>query len=343
MLKELQVSLSLVLLLACGFLYRLSLRSRCLFSCLPPFKSPQGSEDLLRQGRSIVFIETSERMEPTPLVSCAVESAAKVYPKQPVAFFMKGLSNATQLLPNSSYPALSLLLAIDNVFFFPLDMERLFEGTPLYAWYTHINSDKEKYWLHVSSDASRLAIIWKYGGIYMDTDIISLRPIPEANFLAAQGSRSSSNGVFGFEPRHPFLWACMENFVEHYNSHLWGNQGPLLMTRMLRVRCRLGDFQELGDLKCQNVSFLHPQRFYPIPFREWRRYYQVWDPPHPSFPASYALHLWNFMNRRERKTVQAGSNTLAEHLYRQHCPRTYRVLVRGPQGFVTRGLGPRTP
>ncbi|KAM4821390.1 alpha-1,4-N-acetylglucosaminyltransferase [Thomomys bottae] len=343
MLKELQLSLSLVLLLACGFLYRLSLKPRCLFACLPPFKSPQAPESLLHKGRSIVFIETSERIEPTSLVSCAVESAANVYPEQPVAFFMKGLSNTTQLVPNSSYPALSLLSTLDNVFFFPLDMKKLFEDTPLLPWYTRINTQKERFWLHVSSDASRLAIIWKYGGIYMDTDIISLRPIPEENFLAAQGPRSSSNGVFGFQPHHPFLWDCMENFVEHYNSHIWGNQGPLLMTRMLRVRCPLGDFQELADLRCLNLSFLHPQRFYPIPFREWRRYYQVWDPPDPSFQASYALHLWNFMNRQERKTVRLGSNTLVERLYRQHCPRTYRVLIQGPQGAVTTRLGPGTP
>ncbi|EHB11216.1 Alpha-1,4-N-acetylglucosaminyltransferase, partial [Heterocephalus glaber] len=333
MLKELQFSLSVVLLLACGFLYQLTLRSRCLFSCLPFSKSQQGQDALLSQGRSIVFLETSERLEPPPLVSCAVESAAKIYPEQPVIFFMKGLKNSTQLPSNSSYPAFSLLSGIDNVFFFPLDMNRLFENTPLFSWYTHINSKVERHWLHVSSDASRLAIIWKYGGVYMDTDIISIRPIPKENFLAAQASQVSSNGVFGFLPRHPFLWECMENFVEHYNSHIWGNQGPRLITRMLRVWCKLRDFQDLGDLRCQNISFLHPQRFYPISYSKWRRYYEVWD-PEPNFNDSYALHLWNHMNQGKR-TVIKGSNTLVENLYRKYCPTTYRHLVQGPEGSVT--------
>ncbi|XP_008835663.1 alpha-1,4-N-acetylglucosaminyltransferase [Nannospalax galili] len=336
MLKELHLSVSLVLVLACGFLYRLTVRSHCFFSCLPLFKSPKGLEGLLSNGHSIVFIETSERMEPPPLVSCAVESAAKIYPEKPIIFFMKGLSNATQVAPNSSHPAFSLLSDIENVFFAPLDMKRLFEDTPLFSWYTKVNSNKEHYWLHVSSDAARLAIIWKYGGIYMDTDVISIRPIPEENFLAAQASRHSSNGVFGFLPRNPFLWACMENFVEHYNSGIWGNQGPNLMTRVLRVWCKLGDFQELSDLKCQNISFLHPQRFYPIPYRQWRHYYQVWG-TEPTFNDSYALHLWNYMNR-EGKTVVRGSNTLVENLYRKHCPRTYSDLIQGAEG--TRWLGP---
>ncbi|GAB5576812.1 alpha-1 [Prionailurus iriomotensis] len=174
------------------------------------------------------------------------------------------------------------------------------------SWTTWINASVESNWLHVSSDASRLAIIWKYGGIYMDTDVISIRPIPEENFLAAQSSQYSSNGVFGFLPHHPFLWECMENFVEHYNSDIWGNQGPSLMTRMLRLWCKLRDFQE------------------------WRRYYEVWDKD-LSFNDSYALHLWNYMNN-EGRTVVRGSNTLVENLCRKHCPRTYRDLIQSPEG-----------
>lgn len=139
MLKELQLSLSVILLLACVFFYQLTLKSTCLFSCLPPYKSQQGLEALLSHGRSIVFLENSERMEPSPLVSCAVESAAKIYPEQPVVLFMKGLNNSAQLPTNSTYRALSLLSAIDNVFLFPLDMERLFEDTPLLSWYSQVS------------------------------------------------------------------------------------------------------------------------------------------------------------------------------------------------------------
>ncbi|XP_062970076.1 alpha-1,4-N-acetylglucosaminyltransferase-like [Cynocephalus volans] len=338
MLKEAQFSLLVILLLACGFLYQLTLKSSCLFSCLHPFRSRQGPEALLSHRHSIVFIETSERMEPPPMVSCAVESAAKTYPEQPVAFFMKGLNSSSHLPSNSTYSAFSLLSAIDSVFFVPLDMKRLFEDTPLFSWYIQASSSSEKNWLHVSSDASRLAIIWKYGGIYMDTDVISIRPIPEENVLAAQASQYSSNGVFGFRPRHPFLWGCLENFVEHYSSDTWGYQGPDLMTRMLTVWRNLRDFQELSDLRCLNMSFLHPQRFYPISYPEWKCYCEVWDRD-PSFNDSYALHLWNYMNQEGRAVVR-GSNTLVENLYHKHCPRTYRDLIQGPEGPVTGELGP---
>ncbi|XP_074067691.1 alpha-1,4-N-acetylglucosaminyltransferase [Macrotis lagotis] len=330
MLKEFQISLSVFLLLfACGFLYEMTLKPRCFFSCIPTYKTMMKPENILRR-RSIVFLETTDRLEPSPLVSCAVESAARIYPERSIIFLMKGLDNNSTYLPlNATYPSFSLLSAIRNVFFFPLDMETLLQETPLFSWYTQINSSAEKSWIHISSDACRLAFIWKYGGIYMDTDIISIRPIPEDNFLAAQASKFSSNGVFGFHHHHPFIWDCMENFIEHYNGNIWGNQGPELMTRMLRLSCNLTDFQKIKDLKCPNLSFLHPQRFYPISYKEWTRYYEVWD-VEPSFNDSYALHLWNYMNQ-DKKAVISGSNTLAENLYQKYCPITYKNLIQGKE------------
>ncbi|XP_044522617.1 alpha-1,4-N-acetylglucosaminyltransferase [Gracilinanus agilis] len=328
MLKEFQISLSIFLLFACGFLIEMTLKPRCFFSCTPIYKTMMKPENIFKHGRNIVFLETTDRLEPSPLVSCAIESAARIYPERPIIFLMKGLDNNSIHLPlNATYSAFSLLSAIKNVFLFPLDMETLLKETPLFSWYTRVNSSAEKNWVHISSDACRLAFIWRYGGIYMDTDIISIRSIPEDNFLAAQASKFSSNGIFGFHHHHPFIWQCMENFIEHYNGDIWGHQGPDLMTRMLKLWCNLTDFQELRDLRCPYFSFLHPQRFYPISYPNWKLYYQVWD-VEPSFNDSYALHLWNYMNH-EKKAVIGGSNTLAENLYRKYCPITYKNLIQG--------------
>uniref|UniRef100_A0A8D0HCU2 Alpha-1,4-N-acetylglucosaminyltransferase n=1 Tax=Sphenodon punctatus TaxID=8508 RepID=A0A8D0HCU2_SPHPU len=330
MLKEIQVSLCIFFVFALGFLYKLSLQPGRFFSCMPISKRLLTLEDVMSQrSKSIIFLETTNSLEPSPLASCSVESAARIYHDRPVVFFMKGLDNNTRLGINSSSTALSFLLAMKNVFIFPLQMETLFQEMPLLPWYHKVNESQEKYWVHVSSDASRLAIIWKYGGIYMDTDVISIRPIPGANFLAAQSSQFSSNGIFGFSHHHWFIWSCMEDFVQHYNGDVWGNQGPYLMTRMLTGLCNLSDFQVAEDLSCQNISFLHPQRFYPIAYPEWRQYYKVWD-TWPDFNNSYALHLWNFMNK-EQKQVVAGSNTLVENLYKIYCPTTYRELIQGPR------------
>ncbi|XP_031758025.1 alpha-1,4-N-acetylglucosaminyltransferase-like [Xenopus tropicalis] len=190
--------------------------------------------------------------------------------------------------------------------------------------FLQVNPKFERFWTHISADGCRLALIWKYGGIYMDSDFISMRPIPDVNFLAGQCSQFSSNGVFGLSHHHNFSLKSMENFVQNYNGAIWGNQGPHLFTRTLKTFCTIPDFKSTEDVKCGNISFSNPKRFYPIPFKDWKRYYDV-CPNVPTFNDSYALHFWNFMNK-EQKTMVPGDNTLIEHLYKQYCPTTYAAL-----------------
>ncbi|XP_054839786.1 alpha-1,4-N-acetylglucosaminyltransferase [Eublepharis macularius] len=330
MLKEIQMFLCIFFAFALGIFYELSVEPGCLFACKPISKTFLTQKEVMTQGRKIIFLETTDRLQPPPLVLCSVESAARIYLDRPIVFFMKGLDNNTLVDVKSSCPALSAISAMKNVFIFPLKMDILFQDTPLHPWYLKVNTTQEKYWVYISSDASRLAMIWKYGGIYMDTDVISIRPIPVTNFLAAQSSQFSSNGIFGFHQHNWFLWDCMKNFVENYNGDIWGNQGPYLMTRMLEGLCNLTNFHKIEDKRCHNISFLHPQRFYPISYQQWKKYYEVWDSM-PDFNDSYALHLWNFMNH-ERKNMTIGSNTLVENIYKKYCPTTYWSLVQAAEG-----------
>ncbi|XP_071995736.1 alpha-1,4-N-acetylglucosaminyltransferase-like [Engystomops pustulosus] len=279
--------------------------------------------EVLKQGNGIIFLETSDRLQLPPLVLCAVESAARVYKDRPVAFFMKGLNDTnTEELVKRHFPTLSFFR---NVYFFPLKLKELFIGTPLHSWYKKINPEVEKYWVHVSADGCRIALIWKYGGLYMDTDIISMRTIPKQNFIAAQSSQYSSNGVFGFSPHHDFTQECMEDFVQNYNSGIWGHQGPYLFTRVLKKFCSETKYNDTEDAMCGNITIFKPERFYPISYPSWRRYYQVWDIL-PTFHNSFALHLWNYMSRGN-VTVVPGSNVLAEHLYKDYCPSTYKAML----------------
>ncbi|XP_066477592.1 alpha-1,4-N-acetylglucosaminyltransferase [Tiliqua scincoides] len=330
MLKEIQVCVCIFLVFGFVMFYELSLEPSCFFTCKPISKKFPTPKDVMSRGRSIIFLETTDRLYLPPLVLCSVESAARIYSDRPIVFFLKGLENHTMVDFKSSCPALSSISTMRNVFLFPLQLSVLFQDTPLLQWYLQINAAQEKNWVYISSDASRLAMVWKYGGIYMDTDVISIRPIPMSNFLAAQSSQFSSNGILGFQQHHWFLWDCMEDFVQKYNGDIWGHQGPQLITRMLGRLCNLTDFEDVVDQRCHNISFLHPHRFYPISYPEWRKYYEVWDPS-PDFKDSYALHLWNFMNQ-EQKNVTTGSNTLVENLFKMYCPITYRSLFPAPQG-----------
>ncbi|XP_068135844.1 alpha-1,4-N-acetylglucosaminyltransferase-like [Hyperolius riggenbachi] len=272
-------------------------------------------------------METTDRMEPPSLVLCAIESAARIYPDRPVVYFMKGLGNiTTEEEENNTRQRFPSLSSFPNVYYFPLIMDELFSNTPLISWFEKVDQSREQYWTHVSSDACRFAMIWKYGGIYMDTDVISISQIPNDHFLAAQSQGTTSSSVFGLSPHHSLTWQFMENFVENYRGEIWGHQGPGVFTRVVTRWCGMPTFNCTDDVMCANISYFHPQRFYPIPYKSWRKYFQVWERL-PTFNSSYALHLWNFMNKAGQ-TMVPGSNTLVEHLYQNYCPTIYRQILR---------------
>ena len=137
MFKKIQICLCFFFVL--GILYEISLLASCCFSYMPMSKHFLTPEQVLNLGKSIIFLETTERLEPTPLVSCSVESAARIYQDRPIILFMKGLKNDTALELNSSYAGFSLLSSMKNVFIFPLQMETIFQETPLLQWYMQVS------------------------------------------------------------------------------------------------------------------------------------------------------------------------------------------------------------
>ncbi|XP_056419507.1 alpha-1,4-N-acetylglucosaminyltransferase-like [Hyla sarda] len=283
---------------------------------------------ILNQGNGILFVETTKKMNLSSLVLCAIESAARVYPDRPVVFFLKGLNDiTTEEEENRIRKYFPTLSSYKNIYFFPLRMEELFMYTPLVSWYKKVHPKWERFWTHVSSDACRFAMMWKYGGIYMDTDIISLHPVPTNNFIAAESSAFTSSSVFGLSPFHSLTWEFMQNFVENYRGNYWGYQGPRLFTRVMHRLCGNLEFKSVDDnVTCGDVSYLHPERFYPIVSSAWKTYFEVWKNL-PTFNRSYGLHFWNYMNK-ERETMVPESSTLAEHLYQQHCPLTYGSIQK---------------
>jgi mannosyltransferase OCH1-like enzyme len=60
-----------------------------------------------------------------------------------------------------------------------LVIEREFKGTGFYKWYTSQKSviRSGKHFIEHISDALRLAIVFKHGGLYLDLDVINLKPL----------------------------------------------------------------------------------------------------------------------------------------------------------------------
>ncbi|XP_009069486.1 PREDICTED: lactosylceramide 4-alpha-galactosyltransferase-like, partial [Acanthisitta chloris] len=151
-------------------LYSLPIEISCAHYVPSPLATADGPPP---SSGNVFFVETSEQTNPSYLFTCSVESAARTHPRTKVVVLMKGLAKGNTSLPN--HWAFSLLSCFPNVEIRPLDLPELFSGTPLEKWYSWPLRHLEPYFLPILSDACRIVLMWKFGGIYLDTDFIVLK------------------------------------------------------------------------------------------------------------------------------------------------------------------------
>ncbi|XP_026717630.1 lactosylceramide 4-alpha-galactosyltransferase-like isoform X2 [Athene cunicularia] len=300
-----------------GQLYNFSTQSRYeqVLPSLPP-PAARGSPPSLGD---VLFVETSERMNPSYLFVCSVESAARAHPGTRVVVLMKGLANGNTSLPN--HWAFSLLSSFPNVEFQPLDLRELFSGTPLAKWYLQAQQRWEPYFLPVLSDACRIAIMWKFGGIYLDTDFIVLKNLKNLTNALGMQSQDVLNGAFlSFKPKHKFMELCIQDFVDNYKGWVWAHQGPHLLTRVFRKWCSISNIQK--PMSCKGVSALPQEAFYPFCWEDWHKLFEAISSSelHRLLKNTYAVHVWNKLSHGTR--LEITSQALLAQLYSQFCPAT---------------------
>ncbi|XP_041037469.1 lactosylceramide 4-alpha-galactosyltransferase-like isoform X2 [Carcharodon carcharias] len=279
----------------------------------------------------IMFVQTSDELNPSPLAKCAVESAARRNPNKTVYYFMKGFNGNISAYQKPEFNAIPLLSSIPNVVILPLNLDELFSSTRLADWYKEVDPDMEEYWIYVLSDACRIALLWKYGGIYLDTDVISLKPLEFQNFICAQSENGANGAALGFTRSHSFTEMCLTDYVENYDGEAWGHQGPDLMTRMLKKWCETDNLDNFLDKECKGILYLSSNWFYPIPYTNWEKYFERdrWNKNdiENEFSKTSGAHIWNFLSGHYETQIK-GSLSLMEYFFSKYCPSTYKSLPK---------------
>ncbi|XP_039918608.1 lactosylceramide 4-alpha-galactosyltransferase-like [Hirundo rustica] len=271
---------------------------------------------------NVFFVETSEQTSPSYLFSCSVESAARTHPASKVVVLMKGLTKGNVSLPK--HWAFSLFSCFPNVEIRPLDLTELFSGTPLKRWYLWPLRQWEPHFLPVLSDACRIVLMWKFGGIYLDTDFIVLKNLQNlTNALGIQDDKELNGAFLSFKPKHRFMKLCMQDFVQNYNGWIWGHQGPELLTRVFKKWCSL---RTIKSTRCKGVSALAPEVVYPIPWQDWKKLFEAVSALefHKLLQNTYAVHIWNKLSHGTK--LEIPSQALLAQLYSQFCPATYAKM-----------------
>lgn len=132
-----------------------------------------------------------------------------------------------------------------------------------------------------AADVLRYELLWRYGGVYLDTDFECQKNIEpllaDATFVGA-GEKPDmlSAGFIAAEPQHPLIGACRDLIATQIDSpRLQAHTtGPGMITAVWqRFKGQPG------------IVAYGPEFFYPYKWTEKHR-------RHESFPDAYAVHHW---------------------------------------------------
>lgn len=136
----------------------------------------------------------------------------------------------------------------------------------------------EKRWAFVS-DYARLFILEKYGGFYLDTDMLllkSLSPLTDYECVLGEEDRNViSAGMIGAIPNHPFIKSCKNFYDEHQKE----------LITIPRVLSKV--FSEYENKK--SLKVLPPKVFYPFDSAHIKNYHGQ-----DLGAEVIGIHLWNY-------------------------------------------------
>lgn len=267
--------------------------------------------------KNFFFLETAGASCITDRAACAIETAALRHPDYIIWLLT--------ILDIEDCSFLSHLFELPNFRILRLDLNSLVKDSVLVHWYVKDNWNRSPFRVNHLSDALRLLVLWKYGGIYADLDVLTLRSFDKLeDVLARELFPDVGNSVMVFRKRHPFLFRCLEEFSKTYKPRKWAHNGPRLLERVLSWFCPPNALNKDPLVKCSGVTVLPANAFYPVTYPDWRKPFQR---NHTSevlraTSDSYTLHLWNSYSRGQR--VERGS---AYYVMRKTlCPSTHNLI-----------------
>ncbi|XP_071452349.1 lactosylceramide 4-alpha-galactosyltransferase-like [Hetaerina americana] len=276
---------------------------------------------------SIFFHETSCSKDLNPRQACAVESAARTNPKTQVYVLMTSPNVSIGRDGISRYARL-LSLSYPNVRVNRLDLRTYSQGTPMEEWVAGGHLTASKWFMSHASDALRYLTLWRYGGTYLDLDMVLMKPlVGMRNFAGAEGNEDVAAGVINVDgpggPGHVLADAFVREFVSDFRGYEWGHNGPGVISRVLARECNTSVGAWSG---CpQGFRVYPPSAFYPIPWREWRQYFNEKGASREAMGATnqaVAAHVWN--RHSVGAKVRVGSHQLYGLLAARYCPVVYR-------------------
>ncbi len=152
-----------------------------------------------------------------------------------------------------------------------------------YCRFSSIAYSQKKY--AFVADVARFYALLQEGGLYLDTDMLFLKSLPEDYlkydfFLGKENENSLSAGVIGASPSN----GLVEEILNYYQDIEFGKKEILIPHVLNQLLCCKG---ELGLGGYTQRLILEPAVFYPLPYEKRHEDWKPWVSDQ-----TVAVHLW---------------------------------------------------
>lgn len=242
-------------------------------------------------------------------------------------------------------------LLSNRIQFWPINNE-VFKDTPMFDWWTQhkefhgdLPAVREDFRYSHLTDLVRFAVLWKFGGAYLDFDMLLLRPLTlfynsfaaqkdEKDQLTMDDSDPYNFAVAKFAAKHPFLTEVMRNVSYVYDPKLWPCVGPRLITSFVNDWISRGKVEFHKELPVEAISntttsihvFPHPY-FYPYYWKFGASLVQRNETSRREYnrliTTAVTLHIWS--RSTNMSTIEKGSTL---HILMNH--------IREGSNFISR-------
>lgn len=181
------------------------------------------------------------------------------------------------------------------------------------------------------SDFLRYLTLWRWGGTYLDMDIVMLRSMEEVppNYTGAESNTHLAAGIMNFDSEgfgHEIAYQCLQNFQQTFDGGNWGNNGPGVITRVMQNVCGTHNIEQMMDTKrCMGFKVYPIDAFYAIPWRQWMHFFEpeLLESTMKRIQNSFVAHIWN--KHSIKQPIKVGSKCAYCLLAETHCPRVYKA------------------
>ncbi|XP_014225100.1 lactosylceramide 4-alpha-galactosyltransferase-like isoform X3 [Trichogramma pretiosum] len=206
-------------------------------------------------------------------------------------------------------------------------VEEYMKYTPIEKWFASGILQSSRWPNSHMSDILRYLTLWKFGGIYLDLDVVVTTSLVNlTNFAGAEDWMDVAAGVISFSENglgRRIANGCLRDLMRNFRGDLWGNNGPGVITRTLQKFCSVKYAKDMTSKRCNGFKVFPPSVFYPIFYKDWRRYFQTEDfnATMKLINSARAIHLWNKLSFAEK--VYHNSKVPYAIIAEKYCPHTF--------------------